>query len=154
MQRITLLCIGSVKEPWAREGSAFYAARLERAVKFSVTELPASREKDPARQRDEESARLLAAAEKLHGETWVLEETGKPMTTQSFANTVGAARDTGSHLVFLLGGAYGLSLEAKKAGRALRLSDMTLPHELCRVVFLEQLYRATEVLKGSGYHHV
>lgn len=153
MQRITLLCVGSVKESWAKDGCAFYDARLRRAITFGVAEVGASKEKDPMKQREDESQRLLAAARKIGGEIWVLDETGDTMTTKEFAEIVGTARDRGTHFVFLLGGAYGLSDEAKNAGKKLRLSAMTLPHELCRVVFLEQLYRATEILKGSGYHH-
>ncbi len=153
MQRITLLAVGSVKESWAKDGCAFYDARLRRAITFGIAEIAASKEKDPIRQREDESQRLLAAAQKIGGEIWVLDETGETKMTQEFAEVIGTARDRGTHLVFLLGGAYGLNDEAKSAGKKLRLSSMTLPHELCRVVFLEQLYRATEILKGSGYHH-
>lgn len=153
MQHVTLLCIGSVKESWAKEGCEFYLERLERAAKFEVVELPASKEKDPEKQKEDESLRLIASANKIGGALFVLDEKGKGMTTEQFSQLVGAAKDQGTHLVFLLGGAYGLIDDVKRAGRAIRLSDMTLPHELCRVVFLEQFYRATEVLKGSGYHH-
>jgi len=96
---------------------------------------------------------LIDSANKIGGALFVLDEKGKGMTREQFSQLVGMAKDQGTHLVFLLGGAYGLTDDAKKSGRAIRLSDMTLPHELCRVVFLEQLYRATEILKGSGYHH-
>lgn len=153
MQRITLLAVGSVKESWAKEGCAFYDARLRRAITFGVAEIAASREKDPAKQREDESARLLASARKIGGEIWVLDETGEEMATKDFAEMIGTARDRGVHLVFLLGGAYGLTDDVKNAGKRLRLSSMTFPHELCRIVCLEQLYRATEILKGSGYHH-
>ena len=56
-------------------------------------------------------------------------------------------------MLFLLGGSYGWSDAVRAKGKRMRLSDMVLPHELCRVVFLEQLYRAMEIAKGSGYHH-
>ncbi len=153
MQHITLLCIGAVKEAWAKSGCEMYLSRLEHAAKMDVVELPASKEKDPDKQRVDESERLIEAANKLGGALFVLDETGKGMTSQQMSILVGAARDQGTHLVFLLGGAYGLVDDVKRAGKGIRLSDMTLPHELCRVVFLEQLYRATEILKGSGYHH-
>lgn len=154
MQKMTLLCIGAVKDSWAKEGCAHYIERLERAAKLEIVELPASKEKDPTKQQEDESLRLLAAANKLDGALFVLDESGKGMTTVQFSQLIGMSRDQGTHVVFLLGGAYGLTPDVKKSGRAIRLSDMTLPHELCRVVFLEQLYRATEILKGSGYHHV
>jgi len=153
MQRVTLLCVGSIKESWAREGCAFYLERLERVAKFDVVELPPSKEKDPEKQKRDESARLIDSANNLGGALFVLDETGKGMTSDQFAQLVGMAKDQGTHLVFMLGGAYGLVDDVKHAGKRIRLSDMTLPHELCRVVFLEQFYRATEILKGSGYHH-
>ncbi len=154
MQRITLLCIGAVKEAWAKDGCAQYLERLERAAKLDVVELPPSKEKDPDKQQRDESARLIDSANKIGGALFVLDETGKGMTSAQFSVLIGAAKDQGTHLVFMLGGAYGLVDDVKHAGKKIRLSDMTLPHELCRVVFLEQLYRATEILKGSGYHHV
>ncbi len=153
MQHVTLLCIGAIKESWAKEACAFYLERLERAAKFEVVELPASKEKDPEKQQRDESARLIDSANKLGGALFVLDEKGKGMTSEQFSQLVGMAKDHGEHLVFLLGGAYGLIDDVKNAGRRIKLSDMTLPHELCRVVFFEQFYRATEILKGSGYHH-
>ena len=151
--RIILLCIGKIKSSWILEGCSDYAERLERGLNFSITELPASKEKDPDRQREDESVRLLAAARKFDGDLWILDEHGKGMTSENFAKEIGKARDVGTTLIFILGGAYGLTDAVRSVGRLLRLSDMTLPHELCRVLFLEQLYRAAEILRGKGYHH-
>ncbi len=153
MQRITLLCVGTLKEPWAKAACELYLGRM-RDVKLEVFELGASKERDPVRQAADESARLLIAAERLKGQRWVLDETGIPATSKAFAGLISKARDRGDNIVLLLGGAYGLSPEAKKAADLMiRLSDMTLPHELCRVFLLEQLYRSQEINRGSGYHH-
>src|SRR3989344_237998 len=138
--RITLLCIGKVKSSWIAEGCRDYSERLERGLDFKGMELPASKEKDSDRQRADESARLFAAAQNFYGGLLVLDELGKD-------------RDNERSLTFILGGAYGLTDAVRSAGKLLRLSDMTLPHELCRVLFLEQLYRANEIIRGSGYHH-
>ncbi|OGJ56509.1 hypothetical protein A3D88_03495 [Candidatus Peribacteria bacterium RIFCSPHIGHO2_02_FULL_52_16] len=151
--RITLLCIGKVKSSWIAEGCRDYSERLERGLDFKVMELPASKEKDSDRQRADESARLFAAAQKFDGDLWILDERGKGMASEAFAKELGKARDDGRSLTFILGGAYGLTDAVRSAGKLLRLSDMTLPHELCRVLFLEQLYRANEIIRGSGYHH-
>lgn len=154
MQRITLLCVGSLKFPWARQGCEEFIGRLKRTFSLDVVEVPASKQVDPARQQTEESERLLAALTKREGEVWVLDERGKAMTSVQFADALGRSRDAGTPLTFVLGGAFGFTEEVRKrASRMLRLSDMTFPHELCRLVFLEQLYRATEINKGSGYHH-
>ncbi|MDD4628757.1 MAG: 23S rRNA (pseudouridine(1915)-N(3))-methyltransferase RlmH [Candidatus Peribacteraceae bacterium] len=154
MQKITLLCVGSLKTRFLAEGCAHYIERLNHAFTLEVMELSASKEKDPAKQCGEESRRLLAALEKKDGDVWVLDERGKSLTSRNFAGEMAKARDAGRPMIFVLGGAFGLSDEVRKRGnRILRLSDMTFPHELCRLVFLEQLYRASEIGKGSGYHH-
>ncbi len=153
MQRIILLTVGRTKEPWARDASAFYTERLTRALRLDIVEIPASRETDPVRQKDDESRRLLKFIEDYGADVWVLDETGKGMTSPAFAMEIGKAKDAGRTLLFILGGSYGLTDAVRSAGKPLKLSDMVLPHELCRVVFLEQLYRATEINKGSGYHH-
>lgn len=153
MQRVVLLSVGRLKEPWAHDAAAFYTERLQRALKLDVVELPASRETDPERQKQDECRRLLSFIQDFDGELWVLDETGKSMTSPAFASEIGKARDAGTTLLFILGGSYGLTDAVRAKGKLLKLSDMVLPHELCRVVFLEQLYRATEINKGSGYHH-
>ena len=154
MQRITLLCIGSLRESWAKEAARLYRERLASAVDLRVVELQPSRHPHPQKQRDEESERLLLSARKQAGALWVLDETGRALTSQELAAEIGALRDKGEPLTVLLGGSYGLSDAVRSATRGvISLSAMTLPHELCRIVFLEQLYRTHEILKGSGYHH-
>lgn len=154
MQRITLLCVGALKTPWLKQGCEGYIGRIRNAFSFDVAEIPASKQKDPSKQREEESQRLLKILEKNQGAIWVLDERGKGMDSSLFAESLGRARDDGRPMVFVLGGAYGFTDAVRaRADRLLRLSEMTFPHELCRLVFLEQLYRASEILRGSGYHH-
>lgn len=119
-----------------------------------MTELPASKQKDSTKQREEESQAILKKLEKLSGQVWALDERGEAMTSQSFASAIEVVADRGDSVIFVIGGAYGLSDSVReRANQLLRLSDMTLAHELCRMVFLEQLYRAEQIMKGSGYHH-
>ncbi|MDD5623584.1 MAG: 23S rRNA (pseudouridine(1915)-N(3))-methyltransferase RlmH [Candidatus Peribacteraceae bacterium] len=154
MHRITLLCVGSLKTRWVVEGCADYLERLRHSFSIEVIEVAAGREKDPSKQSAEESRRLLALLEKREGEVWVLDERGERKTSAAFAQSISAARDGGRPLLFVLGGAYGLTDAVRtRATHVLRLSDMTFPHELCRLIFLEQLYRASEIARGSGYHH-
>lgn len=154
MQKVSLVCIGGLREQWAKEASKLYRERLKFALDLDVLELPPSRQPNDAGQKVEESERLLISAQKMKGELWVLDETGKEMTSQEFAQVLQDFRDRGEELTFILGGSYGLTDKVRAAARrVVRLSAMTLPHELCRIVFLEQLYRATEINKGSGYHH-
>ena len=153
-QKITLLCVGKLRTSWIAEGCAEYQQRLRGSMSLMIYALPFSKFREERQQRDDESGRLLETARKFGGEMWVLDETGKGMTSRMFTSAVGAARDRGTSITVVLGGAYGLTDPVRaSATRVLKLSDMTFPHELCRLVFLEQLYRASEILKGSGYHH-
>lgn len=154
MHKITLLCVGSLKSSWAAEGCKQFTDRLRGTLDLEIVELSASKERDLDRQLQEESAGILEAMEKRSGSMWVLDETGKSMTSGEFSHALSSLRDTGQSVIFVIGGAYGLNdAVRRKADYMLRLSDMTLPHELCRVFFLEQLYRAMQIEKGSGYHH-
>ncbi len=155
MQRVILVTVGTLREEWAKLAAAQYERRIRPSISFDVVELPASKERDDRRQKTDESRRLLEHAAKYRGVHWVLDESGKQKTSVQFAHDLEDMKDAGTNLIVILGGAYGLDdsvLEA--ADKILSLSDMTLPHELCRVVFMEQLYRACEITKGSGYHHV
>jgi len=154
VQKITLLCVGSLKTRWIIEGCLDYLERLRHACTIDVVEVPASKQSDPLKQGAEESERLLKTIEKREGDVWVLDERGKAMTSAAFAEALGKTRDAGCPLTFVLGGAYGLTDTVReRADRILKLSDMIFPHELCRLIFLEQLYRANEIQRGSGYHH-
>ena len=154
MQRISLLTVGSVKTDYFRFGCEDYVKRLGRTCTFDVIEVPASKQKDAQKQQEEECQVLLQRIEKLSGALWVLDEGGMQYTSANFAQEIGMCADQGQTLTFILGGAYGLTDSLRqKADKILALSAMTLPHELCRLVFLEQLYRAQEIRRGSGYHH-
>lgn len=130
-----------------------YTDRLKHAAKFDVVEVIASRETDPVRMREDESRRILDFIKTYDADVWILDERGKGMTSPEFAKEVEKCRDAGRTMVILLGGSYGFNDAVRAKGKMLKLSDMVFPHELCRVIMLEQLYRATEIAKGSGYHH-
>lgn len=155
MYKISLLCIGTLRESWAKEAAKLYKDRLQYAIDLSVVELMPSHQPNEAGQKVEESERLIVSAQKMKsGEIWVLDERGKDMTSVEFAGELQKLQDRGEPVTFILGGSYGLTDNVRAAAKkVIRLSSMVLPHELCRVVFLEQLYRATEINKGSAYHH-
>lgn len=154
MQKITLLTVGRIKSPWIAEGCSEFTERLRSSVKLTVTEIPPSRQKDSLKQPQEESEQILHALEKEKGDVFLLDEAGEPMTSKQFSVFLSKAEDMGISLTFILGGAYGVSDRVREVARgSIRLSDMTLTHEMARLLFLEQLYRAVEIKKGSGYHH-
>ncbi|MDD5469933.1 MAG: 23S rRNA (pseudouridine(1915)-N(3))-methyltransferase RlmH [Candidatus Peribacteraceae bacterium] len=154
MHRITLLTVGSPKSSWVKEGREEYVCRLLGSIDFSILPVQPSKSRDPLRQREEESQLLLSALEKQDGDVWVLDESGKELSSREFASALAHARDLGTKITFVLGGAYGLNDAVRsRADRIIALSKMTFPHELCQLIFLEQLYRAVQIQKGSGYHH-
>lgn len=128
--------------------------RIGHDAHLDLIELPASKQKDPLKQQQEECDRILQKLEKLDGVICVLDETGKGMTSIKFSEELRKHFDRGDTITLVLGGAYGLTDAVRqRAQLVLKLSDMTFTHELCRIVVLEQLYRALQIQKGSGYHH-
>ncbi len=129
-------------------------SRIRHEYSCDLIELPASKQKDPTKQLQEESQTILNRLAKMKGLVFVLDERGEALSSEACSQVMSEAADRGDPLIFIIGGAYGLSDEVRrKADRTIKLSDMTLPHELCRIVFLEQLYRARQIVKGTGYHH-
>lgn len=150
MHSVQLLAVGSPKTSWIREGCQQYLSR----VSLEVLEVPASKQKDPTKQLQEESEALLKKLEKIDGEAWVLDERGDAFTSKGFAEALSEKKDQGIRTTYVLGGAFGLTDAVRqRADRIISLSTMTFPHEMCRLIFLEQLYRAIQINKGTGYHH-
>ena len=138
--RIRILAVGKVRKSWVQEGVALYLKRLPGLV---VTEL---RDSTMAKE-----AEAIAAALRPDERLVLLTEEGTTYTSVAFAQQL---RDSGSErLAFVIGGAEGLdpALKANASWR-LSLSPMTFPHELARLLLLEQLYRASSILQGGPYH--
>ncbi len=147
MHKISLVSVGNIKTRWIKEGCEVYAERIGHSCDCSERILSAGSESD-------EHGRLLAALEKTTGFIVMLDERGKEFSSTEFATWIGKKKDIGSSVTFVLGGAYGLGDRVRsKASLIMSLSRMTLPHELCKLMFLEQLYRAQTILEGRGYHH-
>jgi 23S rRNA (pseudouridine1915-N3)-methyltransferase len=147
MHRIRLVSVGKIKTPWITDGCALYTERLRHSCEFLEQVIGSS-------SQAEEQEKVLSALEKIGGVIVVLDERGKEKTSAEFASWIGKQRDIGTEVTFVIGGAYGLSDAIRsKATLVLSLSKMTLPHELCKLFFLEQLFRAHAILAGTGYHH-
>lgn len=154
--KIRVLWFGrSSADPFAAEVET-YRTRVQRRWPAEDRALrPASggREADPRRA-------LTTEAEKVRGQLsgeWrmvALDQRGKTMTSEGFARWIGDQQDAGTQgLLFVVGSDLGLHEElARDAERVISLSQMTLPHQLARLVLWEQLFRATAILGGGGYH--
>ena len=159
MQKVTILCVGKLKEKFYAAAVSEYAKRLSRFCKLEIIELPEERlPEDPspalieaalAREAEAIRAKLLAGAFPIamcvEGPLLSSEELAKRMA--------GWANQGGSHLVFLIGGSFGLHPSVKAAaGERISMSPMTFPHHLARVKLLEQIYRAYQINAGARYH--
>jgi 23S rRNA (pseudouridine1915-N3)-methyltransferase len=157
--RITVLAVGRMKQGPERELVARYLDRAVASGKplgltgFSVTELTESRA-GSATARKAEEARALAAHLPEGGMVVALDERGKSVRSDDFAQRLGRWRDDGKQAVsFVIGGADGLEPGfVTDADLVLGFSVMTWPHQLVRIMLAEQLYRATTILSGHPYH--
>ena len=155
---ITILAVGKLKDRFFEEGCAEYAKRLSRYCTLSVQEAADEKAPEtlsPAQElqvKEREGKRLLSLLDpKDH--VIALTVTGKAYTSEGLAERMGALRDQGRNVSFLIGGSLGLSQEAvSRADEELSLSKLTLPHRLARLVLLEQLYRSFKILNHETYH--
>ena len=157
--RVQVLGIGRLKAGPEKTLSLDYQARLEGLgrkagiTKLTVTDFAESQGQTPSRRQDEE-ARLLTDALAPKAFTLVLDERGKPFSSEGFSQLLQRHLDQGTQdLAFLIGGADGHSAETRKqAGQLISLSEMTWPHRLVRIMLLEQIYRAVTIMVNHPYH--
>lgn len=155
--KITLLVIGKTTTASIAAGIADYAARVNRYVPFEIVTLPdarASKSMTEAKQKEAEG-KLILGSLKPGDRLALLDERGVEMTSRQFSEMLERrAQTVGKRLVFAVGGPYGFSEAVyARADEKLSLSKMTFPHELVRLFFVEQLYRAQTISRGEPYHH-
>ena len=144
MQKINIVCVGKIKEEYLRLAIAEYLKRLSRFAKVEIKELPESR------SISEEAQPILRAAK---GFKIALCVEGKKLTSEAFADQIKTLCDRGEEISLIIGSSFGLDNSVKdNADLKLSFSDMTFPHQLMRVILLEQVYRAFMINSGSEYH--
>lgn len=155
--KITLLVTGKTDAPYLKEGIAVYQNRLKHYVSFTIREIP---ELKNAKSLSEEQQKLAEAELifkhlALPDHLVLLDENGAGYTSEGFAALIGK-RLSGNvqHLVFLVGGPYGFHETLhKRAAEKIALSQLTFSHQMVRLFFTEQLYRAFTILNREPYHH-
>ena len=159
MLSVYLICVGKLKEKFYQEACAEYIKRLSPYCRLTLVELP--EEKLP---QDPSQAQIDAALEKEsqairaklppNSSLVALCVEGKLCSSEELAKLVSDwSLSSAKHLVFLIGGSYGLHASLKaEAWAKLSMSPMTFPHHLARVMLLEQLYRSFKIDEGSSYH--
>lgn len=157
--KITILCVGRIKEKFYRDAVEEYAKRLSKYCKFEIVEVSDEQTPDKAKEmvneqiKEKEAARILS---KIKDNTLVctLEIAGKRLTSEGFADWMNQAAISGnSSICFVIGGSLGLHESVtNRADYHLSFSDMTFPHQLMRVILCEQIYRAFRIIGNEPYH--
>ena len=154
---VQLLTVGKQKEPHLTAAQEVYMKRLTPFCKFEFTQLPAVRlsdkpsEKEIAAALEQEAAAIRKAAK---GTLIAMCIEGKQLSSEDFARLMTQELPMrGSTVTFLIGSSFGLSESIKReAFRRMSMSEMTFPHALASVMLMEQIYRAYQIDKGTGYH--
>lgn len=155
--KVKLICIGKTGKKFLEDGENEYMQRVKHYVQIERIEIPDLKN---ARKLTFEQIKQLEGKEILSkvgsGEQLILlDERGSVLSSVEYANFIQQRFNAGGKaLVFVIGGAYGFSTEVYEAAQGkISLSKMTFSHQMIRMIFFEQLYRAMTILKGEPYHH-
>ena len=151
MINIKIICIGNLKEKFWIEASKEYQKRLQRFCKLSIVELQEQNKFNNIESILENEGRDIIS--NLTDKNILLDIYGKTITSEELAKKIESFSQTYSHLTFVIGGSYGVSNEVKeKITDKISFGKITLPHNLARIVLLEQIYRAFMINNGGKYH--
>lgn len=155
--KILLLASGKTVDKGLAAMIAAYADRISHYCSFDMSELPAlknTKAMNEAEQKEREGRQLLSAME-TSDHVVLLDEKGIQPTSEEFAGQISAYMQRGiKRLVFVIGGPYGFDTKVYARAQAkMSLSRMTFSHQMVRLIFTEQLYRAFTIIKGEPYHH-
>ncbi|WP_293879419.1 MULTISPECIES: 23S rRNA (pseudouridine(1915)-N(3))-methyltransferase RlmH [unclassified Sphingobacterium] len=155
--KITLLCIGKTDEKYLLEGIEKYTKRLKFYVNFSIVVLPDIKNVKSLSAEQQKDKEALLILKQLQPQDFValLDEHGKEFRSLEFSAYLEKMMiQSVQHLVFVIGGPYGFDQKIyDRAKSKISLSKMTFSHQMIRLFFTEQLYRAFSIMKGEPYHH-
>lgn len=157
--RITVIAVGKIKEKYCRDAVAEYMKRLSKYCRAEIIEVEDEKTPDRAGEAQEEQIKKKEAERilryvKPEAHVITLEIQGRRMDSAGFADAVEKLATYGkSHIQFIIGGSLGLHKSVSAcADEKISFSDMTFPHQLMRVILLEQVYRAYRIINGEPYH--
>jgi 23S rRNA (pseudouridine1915-N3)-methyltransferase len=155
--KITLLTVGKTEDKYILEGIEKYLKRLKHYIKFEIIEIPELKKTKSLSEDQQKSKEAEMIFKQLNHTDHVvlLDERGKELSSMHFADFMNK-KMIGSvqQLVFIVGGPYGFDASLhQRAQDKLSLSKMTFSHQMVRLFFVEQVYRAFTILKGEPYHH-
>ena len=158
MIKVTLIALGKLKESYLRDAVSEYSKRLSRYCDMEIIELepiklpdtPSKAQIDSALQKE---AEMILKKIPKNCDVYPLCVEGKQFSSEEFAEKIEDLSQQGRGITFIIGSSYGLSEQVKAVAKTrLSLSKMTFPHQLFRVMLLEQVYRAFKINEGSTYH--
>jgi 23S rRNA (pseudouridine1915-N3)-methyltransferase len=154
---ITLLMIGNTSEAFVQDGYSLFMKRLKHYIKVKEITIPDIKDRKHLNAEQIKDKEALLILEKLNAANYtvLLDERGKEFSSVEFAGFLQKIMNAGTReLFFIIGGAYGVAESVKqKADLTLSLSRMTFTHQVIRLLFAEQLYRAMTILKNEPYHN-
>ena len=155
--KISLAVVGKISGGYLKQGIDDYTNRLSHYLPFNIqyiADAKSTKNLTEAQQKKQESKNILAAIDKSDYVV-LLDEHGKEFTSTDFSRYIDKKMTTVSkRLVFVVGGPYGFDEDVyARANEKISLSKMTFSHEMIRLIFTEQLYRAMTILNGEPYHH-
>ena len=148
---IRIIAVGKIKEDYFTDAIAEYVKRLGGYTKLSIVQVPD--EKNDVQTLDKEAEHIFKALDE-HDYVITLEIRGKKFSSEGFADLIEQLEISGhSDITFIIGGSLGLSPKvSERADQKISFSDMTFPHQLMRVILLEQIYRAYKIIRHEPYH--
>lgn len=147
---IKIICLGNIKETYLKEALQEYQKRISKYTKLEIIEL--RDEKDTANPLKKEKENILKHISEKDNIV-ILDIKGKEYTSEEFATFINKELTLNSNITFIIGSSYGLDEEIKKlTNKKISFSHLTFPHQLFRVILLEQIYRAFKILNNETYH--
>lgn len=157
--KVTVITVGKLKEKYLRDAIGEYSKRLSKYCKLEIVEVADEKTPDNASEtviemiKSKEAERIMKYL-KENAYIITLEIQGRQLTSEELANKIDSLATQGnSHIIFVIGGSLGLGREVlQKSDYSLSFSKMTFPHQLMRVILLEQIYRSYRIIKQEPYH--
>ena len=157
--KITIIAVGKIKEKYLKDAITEYSKRLGRYCRLEIIEVADEKTPDHASENMEDAIREKEAERigkyiKEDADLVTLEIQGRQLTSEEFADKIEKLGVSGiGHMIFIIGGSIGLGKSIlEKSDYALSFSKMTFPHQLMRVILLEQIYRSYRIINGEPYH--
>ena len=152
--RLRIICVGKLREKWLEDGAKEYRKRLSRFCDTEMIEVPDAPDSLPEQQALEREGEAILSRIKPGSKVWLMDLSGETMDSETFSRELMRGfEDGGAEITYVIGGSNGFSDDViRRANRRICFSEMTFTHTMCRLILLEQCYRAFKITRGETYH--